>query len=513
MRMAKISLATLIIFLALVLTVLSSQQINLTTADLGRHIKNGEMFFQNFSVPQGNIYSYTNPDHPFINHHWGSGVIFYLVHSLAGFNGLSVLFILLSLATFLIFFHIAVKYSDLVIAAIVSIFVIPVLGSRVEIRPEVFSYLFLGLFFWILWNYNNEKISRYWLLFLPVIIFIWVNLHIYFFLGIAMIGAFLVSDCVGYLIAKDKKIIQQSKWLLIVLILSGFASLINPAGIDGALYPLKIFNDYGYRLFENQSVWFIEKLMDYPPALYFEIVFGILSLSWIAVIYMAIKNRMKFSVVNFILALSFGAMGWLAIRNFTIFGYFALPITAINMKSLFGKKPNEFEGAEYFSTLFSVIIILVILIMININYWHSRSDIGLGVEPEVNGAVGFFKKENMKGPIFNNYDIGGYLIYHLYPKERVFVDNRPEAYPKSFFEETYVPMQEKDEIWQKELEKYKFNVIFFYRNDLTPWAQSFLIRRVSDPDWALVYANDYTIIFLRRNDQNKPLIQKYELLK
>ncbi len=93
------------------------------------------------------------------------------------------------------------------------------------------------------------------------------------------------------------------------------------------------------------------------------------------------------------------------------------------------------------------------------------------------------------------------------------MDNRPEAYPESFFEETYVPMQEKEENWQKELKKYNFNAIFFYRNDLTPWAQNFLINRVSDPDWAPVYVDNYNIIFLMRVALNQPIIKKYKLPK
>ena len=513
MKITKISVIILIVFLAGIYAILLAQKINLTTADLGRHLKNGELFLQNFSVPQENLYSYTYPDYPFINHHWGSGVVFYLIYGLAGFKGISIFFILISLATFFIFFDIAAKYSNLAIAAIVSIFIIPILGSRVEIRPEAFSYLFSGLFFWVLWNYSQEKIDWRWLLILPAIEIFWINFHVYFFLGPALIGAFLVGKLVNYLIAKDKKIISQLKWQFIILISTVLALLINPAGISGVLYPLKIFKNYGYRLFENQPVWFIEKLMNYPPALYFKIAFGIIAISWIIAVYMVIKKRVEFSVVNFIITLAFSAAGLLAIRNFPLFGYFALPITAINFKSFIKKEPDKSEKPEYLTTTISTVIILIILIMLNPDYWHSRSNTGLGLEPEVGKAAEFFQKENIAGPIFNNYDIGGYLIYYLYPKERVFVDNRPEAYPESFFKEIYIPMQEKDEKWQEGLKKYNFNVIFFYRNDLTPWAQSFLIKRVTDPNWAPVYVDDYNIVFLRRNELNQPIIKKYELPK
>ncbi len=513
MKKPAISIILLVIFLAGIYTILLAQKINLTTADLGRHLKNGELFLQNFSVPQGNLYSYTNPDYTFVNHHWGSGVVFYLIYGLAGFKGLSIFFILTGLATFFIFFHIASKYSSPAIAAIISVLIIPVLGNRIEIRPEIFSYLFCGLFFWILWNYHQEKINWRWLLILPLVEIFWISLHIYFFLGPALIGAFLIDRFVNYLTTKNKKIISQLKWLLIALIFTALTSLINPAGVNGVLYPLKIFKNYGYRLFENQSIWFIEKLMNYPPILYFKIVFGALIISWIAAFYLKIKNRAEFSIANFIIAAAFGAAGFLAIRNFPLFAYFALPITAINLKNSIKKESGENEKPEYFTTTILATIILIVLIIINPTYWRNLNNIGLGLEPAADKAAEFFKKEKLTGPIFNNYDIGSYLIYYLYPEERVFVDNRPEAYPESFFEETYVPMQEKEENWQKELKKYNFNAIFFYSTDLPPCAQNFLTNRVSDPDWAPVYVDNYNIIFLMRVALNQPIIKKYKLPK
>src|SRR3989344_6874602 len=95
-----------------------SHEINLVTADLGRHIKNGEMLLQDSSVLERNFYSYTNPDFPVINHHYGSGLIFYLAHQLAGFEGAQILFILLSFAAFAFFLFLARAYAGWGIAGL-----------------------------------------------------------------------------------------------------------------------------------------------------------------------------------------------------------------------------------------------------------------------------------------------------------------------------------------------------------------------------------------------------------
>jgi hypothetical protein len=131
--------------------------------------------------------------------------------------------------------------------------------------------------------------------------------------------------------------------------------------------------------------------------------------------------------------------------------------------------------------------------------------------PGVNASAEFFKEQNIKGPIFNDYDIGGYLIFNLYP-EKVFVDNRPEAYTVDFFE-NYKLMQTDSLKWKEMDEKYQFNSIFFSHRDYTPWAQAFLISRIQDSTWAPVFVDGYNIIFLKRNEQNKEIITKYEIPK
>lgn len=508
-----------LIFLLVLYGLLVTQEINLVTADLGRHLKNGEVLCQNlwqFLAPPGgvlpilrtNFYSYTYPDYPFILHHWGSGVIFYLIQKAFGFSGLSIFFSAVALATFLVFFRIAWKSSRFGVAVLASVVVIPLLASRVEIRPEVFSYFLAGLFWWIL---SSKRKWRWCLLFLELI---WVNLHIYFFLGLFLIGVFWIESGIDWMVerirGKNSLKILRKQWDLVDLtflgIVSSLVCLLNPAGFKGALYPLQIFKGYGYRLFENQTVWFLDKIVRYPPNLYFKITFGILLLSWL---YVFIKRK-EIYLGNLLFTIGYSFLGWTAVRNFALFGYFAIPIMATNIGG--GRKKEE-SLIEYFIIASVMISLTIILFLLSPSYWQNRISLGVGLKKGNAGAAEFFQKENLHGPIFNNYDNGSYLIYFLFPKEKVFVDNRPEAYPKEFFEKTYVPMQESKDQWEKEDQKYNFNTIFFHRNDLTPWAQQFLLTRITDPSWAPVYVDEWQIIFLKRNKENQGVIQKYELPK
>ena len=79
----------LYVFILIYLGLFFFQKINFEIADLGRFIQNGAIFFNEGKLIQTNLYSYTEPEYKFGNHHWGVGVIYFLIHKISGFKGLS----------------------------------------------------------------------------------------------------------------------------------------------------------------------------------------------------------------------------------------------------------------------------------------------------------------------------------------------------------------------------------------------------------------------------------------
>lgn len=505
----------------------SAVPINLATADLGRHIKNGELLVQGkYEVLTENLYSYTHPEFHFTNHHWGSGVVFYLVHQTTGFNGLSLLVAVLSVITFWLFFEIARKWSNFYLAFLTAILLFPVIIYRTEIRPEAFSYLFLGIVLWLLNRFiENKNVSKsiFWLV--PLML-LWVNLHIYFFLGFALLAIYGIELFVSMIAFKDKKSFGKLKILILTGVFCLAAVFLNPHGINGVIAPLNINQNYGYRVLENQSLVFLERVIGNPVIIYFKLAFGVLVLSWVILIITGIRNAKNEGRLNLrgvlrpefttrlILSVMFGYLGWIMLRNVTIAALFFLPVIAGNLNWLSGLKNRlgmDGNNGRYY-LIPGIIVLMIFISVLSPDYWEYRIS-GLGLFRGVEGGADFFKQNGLKGPIFNNYDVGGYLIYELYPAEKVFVDNRPETYPEQFFKEVYIPSQEDENKWRETDNLYRFNSIFFYRHDLTPWAQKFLISKVKDPDWAPVFVDDFMIIFLKRNEQNAGLISKYELPK
>lgn len=490
---------TLLLILA-AYTLFLTHPLNLVTADLGRHIKNGELILNgHYEILKTNHYAYTQGGFFVLNHHWLSGVIFYVIWQISGFIGLHVFFIFLSLATFLLFFDITRKKSSVGVAALLSIFIVPLLLERDEIRPEIFSYLFSGIFFWLMLKYREGRVRWRTLLILPITEILWINMHIYFPLGPAIIGVFMLEG----LIIKNRRVVKD---LGILFLITLFSTPINPHGLKGVLAPLSIFKNFGYPLAENQTVWFIEKILPNPNYLIFKIVFLILALSFVFVF---VRNRRGLNIPDLLLAAGFSAAGWLAIRNFAIFGLFALPIAAGNLASVFNIKPEAARWLNRTTIITWTLAILIILSGELKTIYPRQQDLRLGLEMGNEKALAFFKENHLSGPIFNNYDIGGYLIWGLYPQEKVFADNRPEAYPAEFFSKTYIPMQADKKVWDENNALYKFNAIIFSYRDYTPWGQTFFTRILADPEWTTVFADKRIIILLKNNDTNKDIIAKY----
>lgn len=500
---------------ALILSVygaLIAHPINLTVGDLGRHLKNGELLVRNGLIVDANLFSYTHPDHPFINHHWGSGVVFYLIEQAAGFEGLSLAFIALSAVTLWLFLIVATRSSSFPIAALMAVLCLPILITRHEIRPELFSYLLSGLFLFILMGYKQNKLSFRALYWLPVLQICWVNLHIYFFLGILLVAVFLFEAVLMELARGWATPPSRSKGLAVILLLTLLASCVNPAGVSGALYPLFIMRGYEFPVIENYSVAAILRAnYIFLPLTYFLIVLAALATSWV---YVFAKDRSSISYANLLLTLFFTAIAWWAIRNLGMFAYFALPLASANFNHLL---PNGAQRTARIKirTAVALVGVAILLVALSPVYFMGggRGGFGLGLAQGTLAAAEFWRRQNLQGPIYNNFDVGGYLAYFLYPQQRLFVDNRPEAYPPSFFRDDYFPLQQSEDHWMRRSPEFGFNAIVFNHRDRSAASEQFIVRRVLDPAWAPVFFDKYIIIFVKRFGPNHATAVKFELTK
>ncbi len=484
-----------------------ARPIMLGASDLGRHITNGHLTLGQGIIPNTNLYSYVHPDFPFVNHHWASGVILAVIYDFVGFSGLSVASIALCMLTFFLLFDMAWMRGRFDVAILYSLLIVPILGTRPEVRPENFSYFLIAAYMWLLLEYRDGRISRHWLWSLVVLEALWTNLHIYFFIGCIVIGSFLLDEWIVRFKAKQPLLRAP---LLPIFLLACCATVINPSGIWGALEPLLIFTNYNYPVAENQSILNIEASVPYMIGIYFKLACGVAVFAIVRSLVRWRSGRGQLWVSGILLLLLVMALAWTSLRHFALFGYVSVLLIPIMLKDLpagLHKRSPTLMSAGTLAAAFLVFLL-------NWQYWVTLPrTAGIGLEPHALDALAFYKNAGIQGPLFNDYDIGGYLIFGLYPQQQVFTDNRPEAYPGEFFQNVYIPMQMNDLEWQKQLKKFGFTTIFLRRNDMAQWTKRFILARLQDKEWVPVFADNVALIFVRAVPQNARIIERYGINK
>lgn len=105
-------------------------------------------------------------------------------------------------------------------------------------------------------------------------------------------------------------------------------------------------------------------------------------------------------------------------------------------------------------------------------------------------AVEFIRREGFTGNLFNSYNWGGYLIWHLYPNRRVFVDGRTDLYGDKILGE-FIRAFRAEDGWEQILEKHDVKIVVIERT--APVARCLELKK----EWHKVYEDSLAVIFVR----------------
>ncbi|MEI6533309.1 MAG: hypothetical protein WCO06_05720 [Candidatus Roizmanbacteria bacterium] len=487
MHWAKTSI---IIFLILLFFSLSFIVSNDFDQDLGRHIKIGEIIVNTHTIPDTNLFSYTNATFPFSNHHWLAEVIYFIVNLSFGSLGLQILKTLCFMLAFGIVIGYAIKKYHIIPASIVAVFISPLVLERSTIRPEMFGYLFFSITLVLLLIYPKTK---KWLILLPFILCLWVNIHISFIFGVFLAGLIFLKE--WHLYAHNQSSKKTFISTSIIIGVSFLCLFINPHGIYGALYPLFIFQNYGYMIVENQNILYLLEMIFDPLLKYF---------MWFSpcVIITILFLYKKKQWIELILLSTFFLLSMYQIRHIPFFVLTAFSIVPSVLFFFYEKLPTT-KPVKIFSYILTILFVGGIMLFFLTNQFNTIYDrnqpIGSTLRESYKGATDFVLTHNLPSPIFNNFDIGGYLIYRLYPKYTMFVDNRPEAYPKEFFEKTYIPLELYPEILKPTFDKYNIQTVIVNHTDMTDWGKVFMSQMINNTSWNVVYFDTTSLILSKKS--------------
>jgi tetratricopeptide (TPR) repeat protein len=128
-----------------------------------------------------------------------------------------------------------------------------------------------------------------------------------------------------------------------------------------------------------------------------------------------------------------------------------------------------------------------------------------------------FIKENLKGNMFNEFFVGGYIMYKLGPDIKTYIDGRTDMFLPSILPE-YIKVagdtKADDQTYMRNftglMDKYHvcWAILTTNRYSLS-WRLSRLLG--SDPNWQLVFFDDRAYIYVRKNNQNTTTLEKFGL--
>ena len=442
--------------------------------DFWWHLKTGEFITQNHSLPFPDPFAYTSSAAPAyageqqvrrfnLTHEWLSQVLMFAVYEIGGFGGIIAARALLLAAICALAGLLAARLSASFYVGVAAAFATAsVLVSFTADRPGVITFLGVAGFITLL------ETRRYWWA-LPPLALLWANCHGGFFLGWLVLLAYAVE------FRSNRRF-----WLIAGCTIA--ASAINPNG----LAVLSILAAY-------RRSPMTANLMEWQPTSLWAAPYSFDLLLYAAALVLLLSWR-KVRVAHWILFVAFAALSLSAFRNTPLIGFFAPVLIAAYFPFRF-RVPHSLTFAAPIAAAVGAIAILA--------RGMPQPLVATWALPA--GAAQFLLDHQIAAPMFNTYEDGGYLIWRVWPQERVFIDGRAlsETVYQDYRQILFNPGSASDQVAgvrARLLDRYGIQVVVMNTMDWVSGAMyplALALANPATPDWDLVYDDPQAIVFLR----------------
>ncbi len=220
----------------------------LNDTDFWWHLRTGDLIRQNGEVPQFDPYLYgVPPKTPWIDLHWGFELLLSWGYAMGGVVLLNLAKCVVTTAAVALLLTARRRDWPVWTMALAWLPALLVLAGRMYVRPETLTLLFMASYLAVLFRWKE----RPWLAFaLPVVQVLWVNVQGLFVFGPVLLAVALL-DAAMESGAFDKGRKRWWRTVLTASTLTGFACLLNPYGLVGALFPIQLLGTMGNPVFEN----------------------------------------------------------------------------------------------------------------------------------------------------------------------------------------------------------------------------------------------------------------------
>lgn len=447
--------------------------------DFWWHIKAGDIYRSGTWILT-DPFAYTRVGEPYLaNHEWLAQIILSLSFAVGGWVGITVLrTALVGLA-----FSIPLLLHKRHIWIHSAFALLAVVGARPTLtdRPQLFTFLFFSLFVALCFAYLElpQRKRKQVLLLLPFIIITWSNMH-----GAASLVALPIFGALLIQRFMNGGTLDQLYLFASIPVLA-LATLLTPSGTENVQYILTLFSDQSSSL-----------IAEWQPASWGQYFLHTLPL-WITSV-LALWYGKKNVFFSTALLVGMAILSRSAGRHETLFLLAALCVTVYQLRYVL--QWNAF--VDWVSDKKKRIAVLSVLCLpLLAAFTHVRSyDInrvdhlfGYGVFQPASGAAAFLEHANVEGNMFNNYNIGGQLLWHDIP---VFLDGRNLDYGYEYIHRAVNAGVDANE-WLALDAEYGFThaaIAYYLQADMHPIPYTDLLD--ADAHWHLVYLDDWVAVYI-----------------
>ncbi|HUY33731.1 MAG TPA: hypothetical protein VMV69_13355 [Pirellulales bacterium] len=437
--------------------------VEIEDGDIWWHLRTGQLIVERCEIPRTDWFTYTNPDRPWIDLHWGFQLIVAGLWTLGGAPALVLAKCCLGTATFAL--CLSCRRPQWPWRRVVACWLpsLLIFSGRNQVRPEMFSLLFLAGTLAVLFHQRRRPWLVWWL---PVIQILWINIHALFILGLVVWACFLADAVVRGFVARrfiagngpletcpaePPTTVELRRWAVVTLLMVA-AALVNPYGREGATFPLTLFERIQgdqrgfYQGFAGEfhglgdfigkhGLW--AALNNLTTGLLLALFgLGLATFGWL----LAIRRFCPFRALLFAL---FAYLAWQASRNSALFALVGGVVLEANVGELSESRPAAPTRRFHLGrvVLASLLGLLLVALPSDVFWTVAHGEMprrfGWGEVPRAfaHESARFLGREGMPKRVFAvDQGAAAVYIFHNGPKRRVFADGRLEVHSRRTLE-------------------------------------------------------------------------------
>lgn len=469
------------------------------SGDVWWQLKTGQWITVHHALPFIDPFAKT-VTHPIVLQEWAAEVVCWLIYHHISPSALAVMSVLLMSAAFFIAFRMALVRSRNVPASFIVVMVgVSAAAYFTEVRPHVYTAFFFALAVVILTRFHQRGGRIIWLL--PPLILVWANFHGGVIAGLALIALetfiALVSPPDW---AREHKYprLAAAVPLLGVFVAAALLALVNPNGTWVYRYSIMIL---GHSSVKSINEWASPSFHE-AMGQFLIVFFGL-----IAVGLAMLPRRPSFR--DFCYVVCFAAASLVARRNIVFLVIACSAPIALWLSCAMNQAESWLtvrRMAGHVRVAAWILITILVATSVGIRIADARGkmpfDYMVNSGKFASAACDFLESHKISGPMFNDINYGGYLMFRLWPKHQVFVDTRIEPFIGGAWEDAVNAIYcTSPGSWQQVFDNYDINFAV-----LSPCAPlSSVLRERSD--WVCVYHDEKAVIFIRDTQENASVIE------